>query len=193
MGGSIWKGLTRTAAWLLMMAVSFLPIKDAANVRLSFSSLPSHYYDLSYQSYEVARRVALQVNDAGLFRDLFFLMIIFTVTSFVDLLYDFVLNRQATLPIWVKCLKVVFCLYYIFVLVWGSKAYVEIVQGHTSVQMPDLKYYCFFVLVTLFITFVAELVIALTDKDEKKPTEQTNRVERTQSRLVPGTQGAGAT
>jgi hypothetical protein len=133
------------------MIVSFLPIKDAAKIQFSF-----HWYEM-----------ASQVNSAGLFRDLFFLMIVFTVTSFSNVLYNFVREGLATLPTWVKSVEVVICLYYILVLVQGSKTYVQIAQEQGPVPTSDFLYDFIFLTVALTMTFVAEIGLSLTDEVRK--------------------------
>jgi len=123
---------------------------------------------MGLQLYGMAFQLASQVNNAGLFRDLYFLMLVFTVTSFAELIYDFVLNRNATQLILVKCGKAIICLYYIFILVFqGNETYVAIEQAHGPIPMPDFTYDCGFVIRTLVIVFLTEILIALTDKDEK--------------------------
>jgi hypothetical protein len=193
--------LTRLLGWCLVIVVSFLPIKDAAHI--DFEAAANIAYTkssfLPSRAYEIAFQVASQVNEASLFQDLYFLMIVFTVTSFAEQLYYFVPYRQATLPPLIRCAKVIICMYYIFVLVvQGTGTYVKITQAHGRLQTSDFEYYCSFLIGTLCMIFAAEVVIALTDaenadEDEERLTDAGNDREKLTYADERTKQGLGAT
>lgn len=131
----------RAALWFLAVFAALFPIATASKVPF--------YHPLD---------VAAAANSIGLFRDFYYIAIIITVASFCNVLYSFV--KQA--PNWLRALGIFVCLYYVFVLLYGSTRFAEI-AFHGNVPLSDLRDDLIFVGLSVLITLATEVGIAFNE------------------------------
>ena len=137
---AVWRVPIRAGIWFLAIWVALLPVGLAARTSIL---------------HPVA--LAEAANKIGLFRDFYFVAIIMVVASMGNVLYSF--TKKA--PDWVRGLGIFVCLYYVFVLLWGSTRFVEL--AHAAIPPTDLYDDLIFVGVAALITLLTEVGIASTE------------------------------
>lgn len=139
----IWRVVVRVGIWLIGLLVALAPTLHTSGVR------PWHIGTM-----------AGQVNQAGFFRDFFFVSIVITIVSATNLLERLFIGRWYRAD-WAKVIAFVALLYYLFTLVYGTLRFAQIASVHQP--LTDIEEDVAVIVVTLVASLVTEVGIAVND------------------------------
>ena len=148
--GVWWRAIIRAAIWLITVVVALYPVSHAAHHGPSPDIL----------------KLAIAANEHLLFRDFFFIVVVLVAASFGNILYMVVREGTDAIPVWIKGLSTLTCLYYLYVIVYGVGRFSELAQLNAPIPLDDLKDDLTFMGFALLITLSAELMISLTEGAE---------------------------
>ncbi len=133
--------LIRSAVWLLAVIVGVVPSVHAAHARLGV---------------DIVKMAAL-INQAGYFRDFFFVVIVMSVFSFSNII-DHLFRDGATQSGWPRALGIIVSVYYLIIVIYGTLRFDE---ASGQLDSDDLSYDLTIVGITLGVSLVTEIGIAL--------------------------------
>ncbi len=138
----------RVAIWVVAAFIGLYPVCHAVHLRPTIR--------LVY--------LAEMANQKLLFRDYFFIVVVFVSASFGNIIYCIVNGER--LPNWMKGLFGLASLYYLYVLVYGVSRFSELTEMTIPVPVTELHDDLTFMGLAIFVTLLAELAISLTENLE---------------------------
>lgn len=141
-----WRPVIRLAVWTIGVVISIFPALHAAHVK------PTIHF----------KAMAIAVNNAGDFRDFFFVVIIVSVQSLSNVLDKLVRNINDIEPV-IGSIAVLLCLYYIYVLFYGGTRFSDLSMQTGPVPPDSFSYDFTFISILLCISIVTEAAISLAN------------------------------
>lgn len=110
--------------------------------------------------------IVAKVNQANLFRDLFYIVIVIALLGTCNIIYNIAMNERR-IDLWVALSATIGFAYFLYVLVYGTGRFSHLAQSHTALPLPELNHDLNVILLTGVVGLSTEIVIALRDEAER--------------------------
>lgn len=141
----------RCISWIITIVGSLIPPIFAANAE--FPDWPSE--------------LGKHINDAGLFRDLFYIVVVISILGICNIVYSYSVNKGRP-SLWILVISLICGAFFLYMLVFGTLHFSKLFSMNSHMTREALNHDLNIIWLTSIIGLAAEVVIAFRERISRR-------------------------